>query len=73
MSYKIGDKYWTFYTSAEIYGEVHLPFIELKELEVRHQCQLRNVEQDYFFKTKNDAIDGVIAYFESMRDKGEQP
>ena len=65
--FNMGDKYWTFYTRAEIFGEVYWPFIELIELEVYHPYQLHEVEQVYFLKTKSDAVDAITKHLESMK------
>jgi len=66
--WNIGDKYWTFYTEAEIYGEVYWPFIKLKQLEIYHPSQLRSAEQVYYFKTKNEAVDAIIAELEKLKE-----
>jgi len=69
--FKIGDKYWTFYTCAELYNHIWWEPVEIKEFVVRFEYEMNHGEQDYYFATKNEAIDWVKNHFESMRDKGE--
>jgi len=66
--FKVGDKYWTFYTDAEIWGHVWWPPIELRQFEVKLEYEIDLDEQEYYFASKNDAIDWVVSHFESMRE-----
>lgn len=70
MLFKLGDKYWVFTTDgAEMYDEIYWPFFVLEERKINHAYQETEAEQKYYFKTKEEAIDKMVEYIKSLKDK----
>lgn len=65
--FKLGDEYWTYHTDAEIYGEVYWPFINLQKFTVKYPYQENECEQEFYFKTKDEAIDSLIKYIKELK------
>lgn len=66
--FKVGDEIWGFTTPAELYGGIYWPFIQLKKRCVMHAYEEQSEYQEFYFKTKNEAIAAMVAYIEGMRD-----